>query len=192
MPSSNLLEHGRLRPDESMTPFLFALVSRDRVFGGDAAALVLVRFPSRGTGEAMKMQIYDVGRHGVAGAVGAGAGVAGGAMPGTAAGGRANRDSLRLRLDEHDGQDLRDRPFLDRKAALALLLRDTKAGILLNEHVATDGATVFAHACRLGAEGIVSKRVDGIYRSGPCSVWIKVRNPASIAVQRERSEKWNR
>jgi hypothetical protein len=42
------------------------------------------------------------------------------------------------------------------------------------------------------AEGIVSKRVDGTYRSGPCPVWIKVRNPASVAVQRERSEKWNR
>jgi hypothetical protein len=55
-----------------------------------------------------------------------------------------------------------------------------------------DGATVFAHACRLGAEGIVSKRVDGTYQSGPCHVWIKVRNPASIAVQRERSERWNR
>ena len=52
--------------------------------------------------------------------------------------------------------------------------------------------TVFEHACRFGAEGIVSKRVDGTYRSGPCSVWIKVRNPASIAVQRERCEKWNR
>jgi ATP-dependent DNA ligase len=52
--------------------------------------------------------------------------------------------------------------------------------------------TVFEHACRLGAEGIVSKKVDGTYRSGPCPVWIKVRNPASIAVQRERSEKWNR
>jgi len=45
---------------------------------------------------------------------------------------------------------------------------------------------------RLGAEGIVSKRIDGTYRSGPCPVWIKVRNPASVAVQRERSEKWNR
>jgi hypothetical protein len=55
-----------------------------------------------------------------------------------------------------------------------------------------DGATVFAHACRLGAEGIVSKKVNGTYRSGPSRVWIKVRNPASIAVQRERSEKWNR
>jgi bifunctional non-homologous end joining protein LigD len=95
-------------------------------------------------------------------------------------------------LIAHDGEDLRDRPFLERKAALAGLLRDTEAGILLNEHVAGDGATVFEHACRLGAEGIVSKKVDGAYRSGPCPVWIKVRNPASIAVQRERSEKWNR
>jgi hypothetical protein len=42
--------------------------------------------------------------------------------------------------------------------------------------------TGIAHDCRLGAEGIVSKRVDGTYRSGPCRVWIKVRNPASIAV----------
>jgi bifunctional non-homologous end joining protein LigD len=93
---------------------------------------------------------------------------------------------------EHDGEDLRNLPFLDRRAALARLLRDAKAGILLNEHVADDGPTVFAHACRLGAEGIVSKRVDGTYQSGPCRVWIKVRNPASIAVQRERSEIWNR
>jgi hypothetical protein len=48
-----------------------------------------------------------------------------------------------------------------RRAALARLLRETEAGILLNEHIAEDGPTVFAHACRLGAEGIVSKRVDG-------------------------------
>jgi bifunctional non-homologous end joining protein LigD len=95
-------------------------------------------------------------------------------------------------LIEHDGEDLRDRPLLERKAALARLLRQTKAGILLNEHIAEDGASVFVHACRLGAEGIISKRVDGTYRSGPCRVWIKVRNPASIAVQRERSEIWNR
>jgi hypothetical protein len=70
-----------------------------------------------------------------------------------------------------DGQDLRDHPFLDCKAALARMLRDTETGILVNEHVAEDGPTVFAHACRLGAEGIVSKRVDGTYRSGPCPVW---------------------
>ncbi len=95
-------------------------------------------------------------------------------------------------LIEHNGEDMRNRPFLDRKAALARLLRDTEARILFNEHIAEDGPIVFAHAYRLGAEGIVSKRIDSTYRSGRCPVWIKVRNPASIAVQRERSEMWNR
>ncbi len=76
---------------------------------------------------------------------------------------------------------------IDRKAALARLLRNTKAGILHNEHIVEDGLSVFAHACRLGAEGIVSKRIHITLRSGPCHVWIKVRNPASIAV---RSGRW--
>jgi ATP-dependent DNA ligase len=58
---------------------------------------------------------------------------------------------------EHDGEDLRKHPFLDRKAALRRLLGGIKAGILLNEHIAEDGPTVFAHACQLGAEGIVSQ-----------------------------------
>jgi bifunctional non-homologous end joining protein LigD len=94
-------------------------------------------------------------------------------------------------LIEYDGEDLRNLPFRDRKAALGRILRNTKVGILLNEYVAEDGPTVFAHACRLGAEGTVSKKVDGAYQSGPCRFWVKVRNPASIAVQRERSEIWN-
>jgi bifunctional non-homologous end joining protein LigD len=47
-------------------------------------------------------------------------------------------------LIEHDGEDLRKRPFLDRKAALRRLLGGMKAGILLNEHIAEDGPTVFA------------------------------------------------
>jgi bifunctional non-homologous end joining protein LigD len=85
-------------------------------------------------------------------------------------------------LIEHDGEDMRNRPFLDRKAALARLLRNTEAGILFNEHIAEDGPIVFAHACRLGAEGIASKKIDSTYRSGSCRVWIKVRNPANIAV----------
>jgi len=94
-------------------------------------------------------------------------------------------------LIEHDGEDMRDLPFLDRKAALARLLRDIEAGILLNQHVAEDGPTVFEHACRLGAEGIVSKKVDGTYRPGPCRVWIKVRNPHRCCAT-ARSENWHR
>jgi ATP-dependent DNA ligase len=46
-------------------------------------------------------------------------------------------------LIEHDGEDLRNLPFLDRKAVLARLLRNIEAGIVLNEHVAEDGYTVF-------------------------------------------------
>ena len=61
-------------------------------------------------------------------------------------------------LIELDGSDLRGMPIETRKATLASLLR--KAGaVRLSEHIAADGPQVFAHACRLGAEGIVSKRL---------------------------------
>jgi len=95
-------------------------------------------------------------------------------------------------LIELDGIDLRSQPLLDRKAVLAKLLRTSKKGILLAEHTDVDGAVVFEFACKHGAEGIVSKRVDSIYRSGPHAAWVKVKNPTAIAVQRERSENWNR
>jgi ATP-dependent DNA ligase len=85
----------------------------------------------------------------------------------------------------YDGEDLREQPLLVRRKALARLLRHSQSGIVFNEHIVEDGSVVFAHACRLGAEGIVLKRIDAPYRSGPYSAWIKVRNPASIAVQRE-------
>jgi ATP-dependent DNA ligase len=66
-----------------------------------------------------------------------------------------------------------------------------KRASCLTKHIVEDGLTVFAHACHLAPKA-VSKKVDGTYRSCPCRVWIKVRNPASIAVQRERGEMWNR
>jgi bifunctional non-homologous end joining protein LigD len=93
-------------------------------------------------------------------------------------------------LIERDGQDLRVLPFLDRKAALARLLRSTDTHILFNEHVAGDGPTVLEHSCRLGAEGIVSKRIDGTYRSAvPClDQGPESRHHCGTA----RSEKWNR
>jgi ATP-dependent DNA ligase len=36
---------------------------------------------------------------------------------------------------------------------------------------------VFAHTCKLGLEGIVSKRLGGLYTSGRCRNWVKVKNP---------------
>jgi hypothetical protein len=37
---------------------------------------------------------------------------------------------------------------------------------VLNEHYECDGAMVFAHACKLGCEGVASKRLGSTYRSG--------------------------
>jgi bifunctional non-homologous end joining protein LigD len=94
-------------------------------------------------------------------------------------------------LLEHDGCDLRDLPLIERKFRLFKLIGRTKRrAIRYNEHLTGDGPTVFDHACRMGLEGIVSKRVDAPYRSGPSKVWVKSKNPASDAVRCERKEEW--
>jgi bifunctional non-homologous end joining protein LigD len=63
-------------------------------------------------------------------------------------------------------------------------------GIVLNDIYAADGAIVFAQACKLGCEGIVSKRLGSLYRSGRSKHWVKVKNPAAPAVRREAEEDW--
>jgi bifunctional non-homologous end joining protein LigD len=42
------------------------------------------------------------------------------------------------------------------------------------------GANLFRHACAMGLEGIVSKRIGTLYRSGPFSGWRKIKNPAYV------------
>jgi bifunctional non-homologous end joining protein LigD len=56
--------------------------------------------------------------------------------------------------------------------------------------VVGDGDIVFAQACRLGCEGIVSKRLGSPYRSGRSKHWLKIKNPAAPAVRREAEEDW--
>jgi len=63
-------------------------------------------------------------------------------------------------------------------------------GIRFSEHLDGDGAIIFAHACKLGLEGIVSKRIDLPYRSGRSKCWIKLKNPASPAVLRIQDGTW--
>jgi bifunctional non-homologous end joining protein LigD len=62
-------------------------------------------------------------------------------------------------------------------------------GIRFNEHLESDGPTVFAHACKLGLEGIVSKRKDSTYRSPD---WLKMKNADAPAVKREAEEDWGK
>jgi bifunctional non-homologous end joining protein LigD len=62
-------------------------------------------------------------------------------------------------LIELDGDDLRGDPLAVRKATLASLLRRAAPGLRFCEHLDhEDGPLVFAHACKMGLEGIVSKR----------------------------------
>jgi ATP-dependent DNA ligase len=49
-------------------------------------------------------------------------------------------------------------------------------GLQLNEYVAEPGDVVFRHACKLGFEGIVSKRLGSRYRSGRSRDWLKFKN----------------
>ena len=96
-------------------------------------------------------------------------------------------------LIELNGDDLRRDPLEVRKATLASILKKAAPGLRFNEHLEhDDGETVFRHACKMGLEGIVSKRKDLPYRSGRSPDWLKMKNPAAPAVQREAEEDWGR
>jgi bifunctional non-homologous end joining protein LigD len=72
------------------------------------------------------------------------------------------------------GEDLRHQPYEKRKAALRRLLKADRGGIQYVEHAEGHGDKLFAAACQLGLEGIVSKKPNAPYRSGPSRTWITV------------------
>jgi bifunctional non-homologous end joining protein LigD len=85
-------------------------------------------------------------------------------------------DALRSRARDHEarllafdllelnGEDYRDRPLLERKRRLARLLKAPRDGLGYVEHLTGECAMIFEHVCRLGLEGIVSKRTEHPYR----------------------------
>jgi len=83
-----------------------------------------------------------------------------------------------------DGDDLRRRPLIERKTALGKLLIRSRGGIQYVEHAEGHGDKMFTAVCDLGLEGIVSKKLDAPYRSGPSKSWIKVKNPKAPAATR--------
>jgi ATP-dependent DNA ligase len=94
-------------------------------------------------------------------------------------------------LLELDGADMRREPIEVRKATLASILRKSRHGLRLNEHLEhPEGDVVFRHACKMGLEGIVSKRLGSRYRSGRSPDWLKFKNPQAPAVKREAEEDW--
>ncbi|MFN3657867.1 MAG: DNA ligase D [Pseudolabrys sp.] len=76
-----------------------------------------------------------------------------------------------------DGRDLTGLPLSARKNALAALLARAAARgpLRLSKTIDQPGPALLTEACRLGLEGIVSKRADAPYRSGRGHDWIKTK-----------------
>jgi bifunctional non-homologous end joining protein LigD len=70
------------------------------------------------------------------------------------------------------------------------VLSRPRVAIVLSEHTADDGTTIFQQACRMDLQGIVPKRLSAPYRSGPRRDWIKVKNTDSPAMIRAREAEW--
>jgi bifunctional non-homologous end joining protein LigD len=90
-----------------------------------------------------------------------------------------------------DGVDMRDETLQIRKLWLSKLLKRSGDGIIYNDHdVGAIGPRLFEQACKMGLEGIVSKRRDRGYKAGPSRHWIKVKNPNSPAMVRVEEGDW--
>jgi len=95
-------------------------------------------------------------------------------------------------LLELEGQDLRRESIERRKVLLIRLLAKASVGLQVNDHIVAPGDVVFRHACQLGFEGIVSKRLGSRYRSGRSKDWLKFKNPEAPAVKCEAEKDWGR
>ena len=70
-----------------------------------------------------------------------------------------------------NGRDIRKEPLLRRKAELKKIIAGTD--VQFSESFENDGHAMFAHACKLGLEGVVSKVRDSAYVSGRGNAWVK-------------------
>jgi bifunctional non-homologous end joining protein LigD len=61
------------------------------------------------------------------------------------------------------------------------VLQRTRRGIQYVEHTEGDGVEMFKAICKLGLEGIVSKKLNTPYKSGPSKAWPKIKNPNASA-----------
>lgn len=75
-----------------------------------------------------------------------------------------------------DGRNLMPLPLSERKAALGRLIGRKKRGALrFSESLDEQGPALWKRACKLGLEGIISKRADAPYRSGRGHDWLKAK-----------------
>jgi bifunctional non-homologous end joining protein LigD len=70
-----------------------------------------------------------------------------------------------------NGYDLRKLPLIERKGHLKKIIDGTD--VQFSESFEVDGSEMYAHACKVGLEGVVSKVRDSAYTSGPGNNWVK-------------------
>ena len=90
-----------------------------------------------------------------------------------------------------NGADLRALPLVKRKKRLAAVIGDAVPAVQFVD-MFDDGATLLASCAKMGLEGIVSKRRDAPYRSGPSRDWVKVKTAAWHEANRERHKLFER
>jgi DNA ligase D-like protein (predicted ligase) len=72
------------------------------------------------------------------------------------------------------GEDLRDKPLLERRARLSRAIRPS-AALQLSEAWRGDSQRRFAQACRAGWEGLIAKRAHAPYVPGRSRDWLKLK-----------------
>jgi bifunctional non-homologous end joining protein LigD len=73
-----------------------------------------------------------------------------------------------------EGEDLTDRPFVERRVRLTRTIRSSSA-LQLTEAWRNDSERRFAAACRSGWEGLIAKRADAPYVAGRSKSWLKLK-----------------
>jgi bifunctional non-homologous end joining protein LigD len=73
------------------------------------------------------------------------------------------------------GEDIRKLPNIQRKERLAALLKRVPAPILYGDHVIGRGEELFREVCRMGGEGIISKKAGTPYRGTRTRDWLKIK-----------------
>lgn len=81
--------------------------------------------------------------------------------------------------------DLRKLPLHLRKTSLQRLLAPRPENVFINPFERGEiGPDLFRVACRMGLEGLVSKRRDRPYQAGRSKHWLKVKNRRHPAMER--------
>jgi bifunctional non-homologous end joining protein LigD len=87
-----------------------------------------------------------------------------------------------------DGVPLTEKPLSKRRSLLSKLLKGADDQVLGFSMAFEDPGKLLAAAEKMGLEGIVSKRRDSVYRSGPTRYWVKVKTAAWREANRDRHE----